>query len=993
MKLKIDFLSKCGAVLLLLLATVSFTYAQRTISGTVTDAGSGEPLIGANVLILGTSTGTITDFDGNFSMEVPDDATTLRISYTGYADQEIDIANGTNFDIQLAEGTALEEIVVTGYGTAKSREVTSSIASIKEEDFNNGNINDPSQLLQGKVAGLTISRPGSNPNGGFNIRLRGLSSLGANVQPLIVIDGVLGADLNTVDPNDIASIDVLKDASATAIYGTRGAAGVILVTTKRGDGGAPQVNYEGFVTAETVDRFVESLSASEFRSFTGGPDGSINTLDRDEGAPGTDWFDEITDVGLTQVHSLSLGGGGNGTSYRVSANYRDIDGIAINTGNRRLNGRASIQQKALNDRLTLNADFTTTNINADLGFNEAFRYATIYNPTAPVRSSEAEFEPYDGYFQRLLFDYQNPVALLEQNLNERENRNTIFSFRGTFELLPDLNVSAFYSQDRRDETLRGYRDKNSLGAGLDRNGLARLESNKQSIDLFELTGNYELELGGTELRFLGGYSYQDFLNNGYFTEAGDFITDAFGYNNLEASQDFLNGRPELADSYRNTERLIAFFGRVSGNIDDTYFFTASLRQEGSSRFGDNNKWGLFPGISAGVDLRKLLTVDGVDNLKLRAGYGQAGNRPGESYLSLRRFQPGQNFFFNGAYIPSYEPASNENPDLRWETRTDISVGLDFALMDFRFTGTVDYFNTKTDDLLYPITVSVPPNFFPTTNLNIGELENSGLELVLNYGVLQSENLTWNTSFNGTYFLTNRLNEFLEEQDGFRDIANLGSPGQNDTPLIRVQEGTDIGNIWGLEFEGIGDDGAWQFADNDGNGVPGENTDRAIIGQGLPDFQLGWNNSFTFGDFDFNFFLRGAFGHDLVNTFRALYEAPQSVVSGYNLPTAQLDEVRELSDAPKFSSFHVEDADFLVLDNASLGYTFGLPENSSFRRIRLYVAGNNLFWLTNYSGVTPEVRLIDDTNGDGQGDPLAPGIDRRNTYFTSRAFTFGLQLGF
>lgn len=990
MKLNFDYLSKCSAVLLLLLATVSFSYAQRTISGTVTDAGSGEPLIAANVLVLGTSTGTVTDFDGNFTLEVPDDATTLRITYTGYADQEIDIANGTTFDVQLAEGTALEEVVVTGYGTAKSREVTSSIASIKEEDFNRGNINDPSQLLQGKVAGLTISRPGSNPNGGFNIRLRGLSSLGANTQPLIVIDGVLGADLNTVDPNDIASIDVLKDASATAIYGTRGAAGVILVTTKRGDGGPPQVSYEGFVTAETVDRFVESLSAEQFRNFRGGANGDINTLDRDEGTS-TDWFDEITQTGLTHVHSLSLSGGGKGTSYRVSGNYRDIDGIAINTGNRRLNGRASVQQKALNDRLTLNADFTTTNIDSDLGFDEAFRFATIYNPTAPVRSDAAEFERYDGYFQRLLFDYQNPVALLEQNLNQGETRNSIASLRGTFALLPGLDVSAFYSRDRRDFTRREYRDKNSLGAGTDRNGLATIRNERAEIDLFEVTGNYVAELGATELRFLAGYSYQDFLNNGSQIQGGDFITDAFGFNNFEASLDFLNGRAGLSDSYRDTERLIAFFGRVSGNIDDTYFFTASLRREGSSRFGDNNKWGLFPGISAGVDLRKVLEIGGVDNLKLRAGYGQAGNRPGESYLALQRFRPGPNFFFNGAYIPSYEPASNQNEDLRWETRTDINVGVDFALMDFRLTGTVDYFNTNTSDLLYPIGVSVPPNFFPETNLNVGELESSGLELVLNYGVLRSDNFTWNTSFNGTYFLTNRLNEFLEEQDGFRDIAILGAPGQNDTPLIRVEEGTDIGNIWGLEYTGIGDDGTWQFADNDGNGVPGENTDRTVIGSGLPDLQIGWNNTFLFGDFDFTFFLRGAFGHDLVNTFRALYEAPQSVRSGYNLPLGALDsEVQNLADAPKFSSFHVEDADFLVLDNAALGYTFNLPENSSFRNIRVYLAGNNLFWLTNYTGVTPEVRLVDSANDD---NPLAPGIDRRNTYFTSRAGTFGLQLRF
>ena len=400
MKLKFDFLSKCGTVLLLLLTTVGFAMAQRTISGTITDAGSGEPLIGANILVVGTSSGTITDFDGNYSLEVPDGSTAIRVSYTGYADQEIDVTSGTTFDVQLSEGTQLDEIVVTGYGTAKSKEVTSAIASIKEEDFNGGSIQSPAQLLQGKVAGLTIARPGGNPNNSFSIRLRSLASVGADNSPLIIIDGVLGADLNTVDPNDIASMDILKDGSAASIYGTRGAAGVIIITTKKGEAGKTTVNYEGFVSAEVIDNTVEVLTADEFRNFRGGTDGSIVGVDRGDA---TDWFDELTRTGITQVHSLSLSGGAKGTSYRFSANYRDVEGIAINTGFQQLNFRANVQQKALNDRLTLNATVTTTNRDSDEGNNGAFRYATIYNPTAPV------FDPSntrnDGYYEETLFDY------------------------------------------------------------------------------------------------------------------------------------------------------------------------------------------------------------------------------------------------------------------------------------------------------------------------------------------------------------------------------------------------------------------------------------------------------------------------------------------------------------------------------------------------------------------------------------------------------------
>lgn len=967
----------------LLLMTVSLTYAQREISGTVTDAGSGDPLIGANILILGTSTGTITDFDGSFSLQVPDDATTLRISYTGYTDQEVDISNGTSFDIQLAEGTALEEIVVTGYGTAKSKEVTSAITSVKEEDFNNGSIQSPAQLLQGKVAGLTISRPGGNPNNSFNIRLRGLSSVGADNSPLVVIDGVLGADLNTVDPNDIASIDVLKDGSAAAIYGTRGAAGVIIITTKRGDGGAPTVNYEGFVSADVIDNTVDVLTADEFREFGGGVDRGANT----------DWFDELTRTGLTQVHSLSLSGGSKGTSYRFSGNLRDVEGIAINTGFTQLNFRGNVQQKALNDRLTLNATLTTTNRDSDEGFNQAFRYATIYNPTAPV------FDPSntrnDGYYEETLFDYFNPVAIVEQNLNEKEQRNTIVSLRGDFELLQGLTVGAFYSQERKDETNRGYIDRNSFGTGNDRTGLASLRNDKDLNELFETTVNYVTTFGGTEMKLLGGYSYQDFNGQGFGVSGGNFITDAFTYNNLGASLDFPNGLAG-AGSGRENNKLIAFFGRAAFNIDDTYFVQATLRREGSSRFGENNKWGLFPGVSAGVNLSNILDLSGVDNLKLRAGYGVTGTRPNQSYISLQRFGPGAAFFFNGNYIPSYGPRSNPNPDLKWEEKADINIGLDFAFADFKVTGNIDYFNTQTNDLILPFQVPVPPNLFPETLLNVGELSNSGLEFVVNYNAVSNDNFSWTSSFNGIYFIEATFESFSNPELGVsqndRPIGNLGSPGQNSTPLVFLGEGQPIGQIYGLVYEGINDDGTWRFADLNGDGVNNrDDNDREVIGNGLPDLNLGWNNSFTFGDFDLNFFLRGSFGHDLVNTFRAFYEAPSTITS-YNILASSAD-IKNLTDAPTFSSFHVEDGSFVRLDNATLGYTFGLPEDSAFRNIRVYASGNNLFTITGYTGVDPEVRLVDDPDGDGEGDALIPGIDRRNTYFTARSYVFGLQLGF
>ncbi|MCB0629110.1 MAG: SusC/RagA family TonB-linked outer membrane protein [Saprospiraceae bacterium] len=980
MKLKVDYFSKWLLVVLAVCLT-NLAFSQRTISGSVTDSQSGEPLIGANILVVGTSSGTITDFDGNYTLEIPADASELDVSYTGYGSERVAIPTGTDvLNMTLTPGEMLEEIVVVGYGTQKSKEVTSAITSIKEEDFNSGNLNNPTQLLQGKVAGLTISRPGGDPNAGVNIRLRGLSTLGANTQPLVIIDGVLGADLNSVDPNDIASIDVLKDASAAAIYGTRGGSGVILITTKTGEAGVTRVNYEGYVTAESVDRYTETLSADQFRSFAGGPNSDIRGTDL---GSSTDWFDEITETGFTQVHSLSLSGGSKGTSYRVSGNYRNVNGIALNTGFNRINGRVNLQQKALNDRLKIDASYTTTSTNQDFGFNDAFRYASIYNPTAPVRSTDAAYDKYDGYFQQVLFDYYNPVAILEQNTNQGETRNSIASLRGTYTLVEGLDFSLFYSQERNDFQGRQYWDKNSFFTGQDRNGLASQRDDKSKIDLFEATATYNLNFGSTDLRLLGGYSYQDFLYSGFGATGGDIISDAFGYNNLGAAQDFNNGVGDVF-SYKNSNRIVAFFGRANLNIDDTYFFSASLRREGSSQFGANNKWGTFPGISAGVNLVNALALSGFDNLKLRVGYGETGNRPPGSYISLQRFGPGASFFYNGAYVPSYGPVSNPNPDLKWEVKKDLDVGVDFAFGDFKVTGSVDYFSTSTKDLIYEIGVPVPPNLYGSTQLNIGEINNSGLEAVVNIRAVENGNFSWNTSLNGTYYLASELKEFLEEANGSRDLATLGSPGQSDVPLVRVQEGAPLGQLWGIVFEGVSPEGNWIYSDINGDGNPGQNDDRTVIGNGLPDFQLGWNNTFTFGNLDFNFFLRGTFGHDLINTYRAFYEAPQAITS-YNLPVGVYD-IQNLGEAPKFSSYHVEDASFIKLDNATLGYTFDV-DGTAFNKIRAYLNTNNLFTITGYSGVDPEVRLADGDNA------LAPGIDRRNTYFTTRSFTFGVQLGF
>lgn len=987
MKLKVDYCSQ-WLLLLAMLFLGNLAMAQ-TVSGTVTDAENGEPLIGASILVVGTSTGTITDFDGKYTLTLPEGATALEFSYTGYGSQRLDIGSQTTIDVSLAPGQALEEVVVTGYGTQKAKEVTGSITSIKAEDFNKGNITDPAQLLQGKVSGLTVARPGANPNKGFSIRLRGLSTIGASTEPLIVIDGVLGGDLNSVDPQDIASIDVLKDGSAAAIYGTRGASGVILITTKRGEAGVTQIDYNGQVTAETVARVVDVLTADEYRAFPGS-----NDLGGD-----VDWFGEMMQTGFSHTHNLSLSGGSKSTSYRISGNYRDVQGIARTTGFTRVNGRVNLQQKALNDRLTATINIATTTEDATLGFDEAFRYATIFNPTAPfVRDEDAKnFDRWDGYFQQVLFDFYNPVAIIEQNINEEQTKTLAANIRGEYKLTDDLSIAAFYSQQRANTYNGQYYDKNSFWVGENRNGLAQRRNDEEQDKLFRVEANYNTDLAGNiNLKALAAYEFQEFQFQGFGANGGDFLTDAFQFNNLSAAGDFANGLGGVF-SYKNTNRLIAFFGRVNLNFDDKFFATASLRREGSSRFGADEKWGLFPAISAGVDLVRVAGISGFDNLKLRVGYGVTGSNVGESLLSLQRFGPTGNFYYNGTFVPSFGPVSNANPNLRWQTKSDVNIGFDFAVMDYALTGSLEYYTSTTKDLILQFAVPVPPNLFSSTWLNIGQLDNAGIELALNYNVGLGAGKNLNFALTANRFFDTKLVSLSDESRGLdfggsQERANLGSPGQNGTNTILLEEGQPIGQIWALvvdENNLLNDDGSWNFLDIDGDGVQDDIKDRDIVGNGLPKYQLGLNTTLTLSNWDFNVFLRGVFGHDLLNTFRAFYEAP-STIAAYNI-LATSSDVAGLTDQPQLNSFHVEDADFLRLDNMTIGYSLpggGLP--NGFRNIRLFVTGQNLFTITGYKGVDPEPRLVDSANND---DPLSPGLDRRNTWFSARAFSFGVSLGF
>lgn len=979
-----SFLSRLrfGLALSLVLFLGTAAFAQKTVRGTVKD-NLDVPLPGVSVTLKGTTNGTTTNAEGVFTLSVPESGAVLVFTYVGITPQEVEVGDQTVLSVKLELNTGkLNEVVVVGYGTQKRKEVTSAVATVNAEQFNKGNIGDVAQLLQGKVAGLSIARPGGNPNGGFTIRLRGLSTLGANTSPLIVVDGQVGADINTVDPNDIASMDVLKDAASAAIYGTRGSSGVIIITTKRG-GKTPLLNYNASVTSETPSKFIPNMSAAEFKAAGG----------NDLGAE-TNWNDQITRTGISHVHNLSLSGGGGGTSYIASVNYRDVQGVAIRTGFTTVNGHFGLTQKALKDKLTITIDGTATRRTSKFGFDRAFQYATIFNPTAPLRTDDPGLNlTGSGYVEQNFVEYANPLAVLEQNTNEGINKRMNINISGTYELIRGLKFMVRYAYQSSSDYKWAYLPKTSFdtrlitgGSGFTRKGWAQKQDDEGFSQLYENTLSYDKTIfNELNLSAVAGYSYQDFKFDGLSIRAGDFLTDATA-ENINSAGDFKNGRADVS-SYRNGSRLIAFFGRVNLNYHDWAFLSASLRREGSTQFGENNKWGMFPAISAGVDISRIADIPSVNSLKLRASYGVTGALPPNSYLSMFLYgSTGRSFYYNGTYIPSYEPTQNANPDLKWERKAEFDIGLDFALLNNRLTGSIDYYSRNTSDLLFNATVPVPPN--PTNKMwmNIGTLKNTGFELLLAYDVIKKAKFTWNTSANFSTYNIKLASLNKELAGNIVGASNLGSPGQEGTQITRAVEGEDIGIIWGPVYMGVDDDGKFLFADSAGKPTSSIAYQRQI-GNGLPKFELGWTNTFTYGNFDLNFFLRGSFGHDLVNTYRAFWEnSSPTVIASYNVVKTKYFNP-DLTSGQTFSSLFVERASFIKLDNATLGYSFNFKNSGTIKGLRAYINAQNLFVISDYTGVDPEVRY---SYG---GNILAPGVDARDTYVRTRAVTLGINVRF
>ncbi len=1049
MKLNLNHaLRGCFSALIVLFVS-SAALAQTTVTGTITDGENGDPLIGASIVVTGTSTGTVTDFDGNFTLNVPEGAESLSVSYTGYGTQTIPFTGQTIIDVALTSGELLDEVVVVGYGTVTQKEVTSAVTSIDSEDFNAGNINDPTQLIQGKVAGLTISRPGGNANGSSVIRLRGLSSFGGNQSPLIIIDGVVGANLNTVDPADIESVNVLKDGSAAAIYGIQASAGVIIITTKRGRAGEGRFDYRGYVSAESVARAPEVADRDEYLRLiraandqnleafiASGEDGDPpnsgeSVVNQQDYGQNTDWIDEVTRSGISHVHNLSYTGGTGTMDYRASLNYRDIQGIGfVNDGFRQLNGRLSVTQRAFNDRLSVNVDVTATDRTADFFNPNVFKFATTYNPTAPVTVDQLDDSfsgviadgnnLYGGFFEVDNFDYNNPVAIARTTQSERQETNILYSLRAGYDLTDDLTLNVSYSRNRS-SGINGFfasqtsRISGNANGAANRRGAASRSTNDNRNDLFEVTGTYDLNLGGNDLELLAGYSWQEYNFQGFNAGGNGLPSDGLTFNSLGGLTDIAAGQVNLG-SFRQQYRVIGFFGRARMSFGSAYNVTASVRRDGTTRNSPGNKWDLFPAISASADLVDALALNGPDQLKFRVGYGVTGTLPNGNYGYLQTSGISGQIPYQGVYVPNIRPTSNPNEELRFEKKGEFNVGLDFAFADYRLNGSLDFYTRNTRDLITNVQLPSPPFLFPTVeaNLNNVELINTGVELSLSYllGDQEGDGFSYQPRLIFSTFNT-RLEDNGEEPDfafgsgGVQifDSSTPGAPGQNGDPISQVVIGEEFGGLYTrvLDVAASQASGRYVFinqngdVDDDGNPVI-NNDDKVLVGNGLPNFSLSLANDFSFGAFDLSIFLRGDFGHSLANLNQNFYGQFGNAISRPIDNIIANDRLLEgIIDAPIFSDYFVEDASFLALDNAQLGYTFNLGSSTGFSSLRLYVAGQNLFYITNYSGVDPNVRFFDDQNSNGVVDngenPLTPGLDRRSTFFRTRTYTLGVSVGF
>lgn len=979
--------------LFLLLTLLSFSLtalAQQKVTGKVKDS-SGEPVIGASVVVKGNNTmGTITDFDGNFMLDVPAKSV-LVISYIGYVTQEVPTAGKNSLEIVLKEDTkTLDEVVVIGYGTQRKGDVTSSVASVKADNFVKGAVKDVGQLIQGKVAGLAITNPNGDPTGSTQIRLRGTNTIGgANTAPLVLIDGIPG-ELGTVAPEDVESVDVLKDGSVAAIYGTRGTNGVILITTKQAKGvDINQVEYNGYVSTSLIAKKLDMLNADEFRTLY---------PDQDHGAD-TDWIDEISRTPVSHVHNLSLMGGNSKTNYIANLNYASRQGIMKKSDFESFQGRIEVTHRMFDDKLKLkfglfgkkNQMESTTSGGSFRGW--VYGQATRRNPTDPVRNE-------DGTWNENVskFEYENPLALLYEAEGNVKKTQLRYNGNIVYNPIKDLTLSAVFSYIR-DNMNRGYGETLNHISAL-RDGLAGWSSvgaYTKMEKLMELTAQYSKEIGAHKFTVLGGYSYNETDFEELWIDNYGFQDDYFGgWHNIGIGSALKDGKANIG-SKKTPTNLIGFFGRATYSFKNRYLLMGALRYEGASQlWGTDNAWGLFPSVSVGWRITEEAFMKNqkiFDDLKLRVGYGVTGSQPKDPFLGVAMLKYGSYAFVNGNWVQTIVPASNPNPDLKWEEKKETNIGLDFVSWGGRLSGSIDYYNRDVDGLIYEYGVPTPPNLYNKTMANGGTMRNRGVEVLVTVVPVQNKDFEWSTT--GTFSLnSNKLislsgSIFKSDYDYF-NTGTVEYSGQV-ADSHRVQVGESIGNFYGFKVVDVDSEGRWIYEDRNGELVNYKDfthapEDKHVIGNGLPKWYAGWNNTLRYKNFDLNVTMRGAFGFQIINGGRMNYEnvknsrfenrlkSVNDLVFGKHTLSSEVE--------PEFNSYYVENGDYWKIDNITLGYSFG-QVGKYIKSLRVYGSVLNALTITGYKGIDPEVST----------DGLTPGYDTRDRYPSVRSFTFGVNVKF
>ncbi len=978
--------------------------SSLTIKGMVLDELN-IPIIGANISEKGTLNGTISDMDGSFVLQVENENAVLVVSYIGYRTVEQSVIADQQMRIVLSEDTRLmDEVVVIGYGTQKRADVTSSVSSVKSESFNKGAVLDAGQLVQGKVAGLQISLPTGDPTASTSVMLRGTSTLMGSTHPLILVDGVPGS-FSTVAPEDIESIDVLKDGSATAIYGTRGTNGVIIITTKGGRRNMPTtIEYNGYVSISQQARIADFMSADDLRQRWSEGFEFSGANDQDYGHS-TDWLGEVSRTAISNVHNLTFRGGGAQSSTIATLTYDERQGTFKKSDSRNIRGRFEYIHRMFDDRLTANVSFIANERSTGAGFNSSvYRYATIQNPTQPIYDEQGD------YVERPVYFYDNPVSILNETEGMTRSRNLRFTGSVEFRPIDNLAIKGMYTK-RGQSYLNGYyytkKHPNTTEGGY--NGYASRYTSDYLNDLAEFTVDWNIAVAKHRVGVIAGYNYEASSSENFGVNNRDFPTDSYTYNKLESGMALSRGEAAM-NSYKESEKLIGLFSRVTYNYDNRYLLMASIRREGSSKFGADHKWGNFPGISAGWRLNEedfMEDYTWLDNLKFRAGYGITGINIGSPYVSLASLNYENYFMYSGEWINTLVPVRNPNPNLKWEKKYEYNIGLDFDMFNGRFGGAIDFYRRDTKDALWNYSVPVPPYQYGTITANVGQIRNTGLEILFNGTPVKLPSIEWNSNIS---FSTNKnmlvsiANDQFQMSSDWFTTGHTGEPIQTTTHRVKV--GDPIGNFFGLKSVGFTKDGLWIVErlnlDEEGNivdkyydlGGEAELEDRQVLGNGVPKYYLNWNNQLQFRRFDLAVSMRGAFGFEILN-FQKMYYGNPTIQ--YNVLNSAFDlhdvvdmttgektgEKVTINDSQRYVSEYVENGNYWKIDNVTLGYTFDLRRVEFINNLRLYVSCLNLATFTGYSGIDPEVRMTG----------LDAGIDHRDKYPTNRSYTFGLNISF